>query len=83
MEQLHNAALAAIVYSDVDSNIERLKAMHTLMTLANDEEIYDSWINVFPDMPSEEDYVSIASSKDLMEECYNKFCSLIQCNGYL
>ena len=45
--------------------IEQLKAMHSLMQNANDEEIYMTWITLgVPDEPHEDDFVYIAEDDD-------------------
>lgn len=53
--------------------IKQLKAMHELMTLANDEEIYMAWITLgVPDCPMEDDFEYIAED----DESYNETCDL-------
>ena len=64
-----------------DARITQLKAMHELMTEANDEMIYMSWIYVMPDCPSEEDFESIAVSDEQYNECFDLFVKLIARNG--
>ena len=64
-----------------DSRITQLKAMHTLMLEANDENIYMSWIYLMPDCPSEEDFESIAIDDEQYNECFNKFVRLIAKDG--
>ena len=59
------------------ARINQLKAMHTLMQEANDEEIYYSWIDVMPDEPSEEDFREIAMNDKAYHECFDKFEKLI------
>jgi hypothetical protein len=64
-----------------DARINQLKAMHELMTEANDEGIYMSWIYLVPDCPSEEDFESIAIDDKLYNECFDKFVKLIAKDG--
>ena len=61
----------------MDARITQLKAMHTLMCEANDENIYMSWIYLMPDCPSEEDFESIAIDDEQYNECFDKFVRLI------
>ena len=63
------------------ARITQLKAMHTLMTQANDENIYMSWIYTMPDCPSEEDFIDIAMDEEQYNDCFNKFVKLIQKDG--
>ena len=64
-----------------DARIRQLKAMHELMTEANDEGIYMSWIYLMPDCPSEEDFESIAIDDEQYNECFDKFVRLIAKSG--
>lgn len=64
-----------------DARITQLKAMHELMTEANDEGIYMSWIYLMPDCPSEEDFESIAIDDKQYNECFDKFVKLIAKEG--
>lgn len=64
-----------------DARITQLKAMHQLMTEANDEGIYMSWIYLMPDCPSEEDFESIAIDDEQYNECFDKFVKLIAREG--
>lgn len=64
-----------------EARITQLKAMHQLMSQANDESIYMSWIYLMPDCPSEEDFVDIAFDDDMYNECFDKFVRLIQKDG--
>ena len=61
--------------------IRQLNAMHELMTEANDEMIYMSWIYVVPDCPSEEDFESIAISDEQYNEAFDLFVKLIAKKG--
>ena len=59
--------------------IEQLKAMHSLMQNANDEEIYMTWITLgVPDEPHEDDFVYIAEDDDAYNECFDLFVRLIR-----
>ena len=64
-----------------DARITQLKAMHELMTEANDENIYMTWIYLMPDCPSEEDFESIAISDEQYNECFDLFVKLIAKKG--
>ena len=64
-----------------DARITQLKAMHTLMAEANDENIYLSWIYLMPDCPSEDDFESIATDDEQYNECFDKFVRLIAKDG--
>ena len=64
-----------------DARITQLKAMHTLMLEANDENIYMSWIYLMPDCPSEEDFESIAIDDEQYNECFDLFVKLIAYKG--
>ena len=59
--------------------IEQLKAMHSLMQNANNEEIYMTWITLgVPDEPYEDDFVYIAEDDDAYNECFDLFVRLIR-----
>lgn len=64
-----------------DARITQLKAMHELMTEANDENIYMTWIYLMPDCPSEADFESIAISDEQYNECFDLFVKLIAKKG--
>lgn len=65
-----------------DARVEQLKAMHTLMSNANDERIYCAWIVTgMPDGATKEDYEYIACDDELYTECFNLFARLIQYEG--
>lgn len=70
-----------IAYHTRDARVNQLKAMHELMTEANDEMIYMSWIYVVPDCPSEEDFESIAISDEQYNEAFDMFVKLIAKKG--
>ena len=62
--------------------VEQLKAMHSLMQNANDEEIYMSWITLgVPDEPIEEDFESIAENDEYYNDCFDLFTGLIADRG--
>lgn len=63
------------------ARITQLKAMHALMTEANDESIYMSWIYLMPDCPSEDDFMDIAIDDEQYNECFDLFVRLIAKNG--
>lgn len=64
-----------------ESRIKQLKAMHELMKLANDEEIYMTWIYTMPDEPSEYDFADIAEDTEMYNECFDAFVRLIKHSG--
>ena len=64
-----------------EARLNQLKAMHSLMREANDENIYMAWILVMPDEPSEEDFQDIALDDELYDECWDRFRSLIKKDG--
>ena len=65
----------------LDARMTQLKAMHTLMVEANDENIYMSWIYLMPDCPSEDDFKEIAMDDKSYNECFDKFVRLIAKDG--
>ena len=65
----------------LNTRICQLKAMHTLMQEANDENIYMSWIYTVPDGPSEDDFRNIAMNDEEYNECFDKFVRLIAKSG--
>ena len=64
-----------------DARINQLKAMHSLMCEANDENIYMSWIYIMPDCATEEDFESIAIDDEQYNECFDAFVRLIKKEG--
>jgi hypothetical protein len=64
-----------------DARITQLKAMHQLMTEANDEGIYMAWIYRMPDCPSEEDFIDIAMDDEQYNGCFDLFVKLIAKDG--
>lgn len=66
-----------------ETRIAQLKAMHELMTSANDEELYMTWITLgVPDCPSEDDFESIAEDDEMYNECFDLFAGLIANEGF-
>lgn len=63
------------------ARVSQLKAMHSLMLDANDENIYMNWILLMPDEPSEYDFEDIAADDGLYNECFNLFIKLIAKEG--
>lgn len=64
------------------TRVEQLKAMHSLMQNANDEEIYMSWITLgVPDEPIEEEFESIAEDDEYYNDCFDLFTGLIADRG--
>lgn len=76
-----------LTYKDVipgfvkDARITQLKAMHDLMTEANDENIYMTWIYRMPDCPTEEDFIDIAMDDEQYNGCFDLFVKLIAKEG--
>ena len=64
-----------------EARITQLKAMHELMTEANDENIYMTWIYRMPDCPSEEDFEDIAINDEEYNGCFDLFVKLIAKEG--
>lgn len=67
----------------IEWRCKQLYHMHQLMCLANFEELYMSWIVVFPDCPNKYDYVEIAKDDELFKDCYNLFLRLICHKDYM
>ena len=74
-----------LMYKDImpgwvrDTRIEQLKAMHTLMCSANDEDITMDWLSLgVPDCPSDEDYIDIALDDENYNEIFDLFVELIK-----
>ena len=65
----------------LNARINQLKAMHSLMCEANDENIYMTWIYVMPDCPTEDDFSFIASDDEQYNECFDTFVRLIAKKG--
>lgn len=65
----------------LDARMNQLRAMHELLSNANDENIYMSWIYLMPDGATEEDFQYIALDDASYNECFNLFVKLIQREG--
>ena len=65
----------------LEPRIAQLKAMHTLICNANDENIYMSWTYTMPDCPSKEDFFDIALDDDDYNACFDTFVELIKNKG--
>ena len=57
--------------------IGKLKAMHNMMLLVNDEDYYMTWIAVVPDEPTEEDFEEMAEDTEFYNEAEALFKRLI------
>ena len=67
----------------VETNVARLKAMHSLMCETNAEGIYMTWATLgVPDCPSEEDFFDIAVDEEECKEMFDLFKELISKKGY-
>ena len=64
-----------------EARVKQLKAMHELMLYANDEHIYDAWVHLMPDEPSDEDIDYIAMDDEAYNECFDLFVELIEYEG--
>ena len=65
----------------VNSNIERLKAMHNLVREIDDERAYMTWIALaVPDEPDESTFRFIAEDKEMYNDCVSVFKDII--NSY-
>lgn len=63
--------------------VEQLKAMHEVMTKANDERIYMSWASEgVPDCPSDDDFEYIASDTEQYEDIIKLFVRLVSKKDY-
>lgn len=62
----------------IKQRVEALKAMHKLMTLSNDENLYMIWIQVgVPDCPYDDDFESIAEDDEEYDTTTDLFIALI------
>lgn len=67
----------------VQTNMNRLKAMHDLMCEANLETIYWVWASDgIPDCPSEDDFFFVALDEEECKEHFDLFLRLITKKGY-
>lgn len=65
------------------TRIEQLKAMHSLMCNANDEDIYLIWaMGYIPDCPNEEDFIDCAENDEHYNKTVDKFIRLISKPDY-
>lgn len=64
-----------------NARVAQLAAMHELISNANDETIYMSWIYLMPDGATEEDFRDIAFDDDLYNECWDLFTELVKRKG--
>jgi len=63
---------------------EQLKAMHNLMTIANDEQLYYAWsFTGVPDEASIEDLVEMSIDPETVKECYTLCRKLFNDKGWL
>lgn len=69
--------------STIQFRADQLEAMHKVMTYANDEELYFSWILVVPDEPSREDFESLAENEDDYKSIVHLFLQLVGNKNYL
>ena len=60
----------------------QIKAMHEVIRMGNDENIYMSWINVVPDEPTDDDFEEIAADKDQYNEVVDKFIKLVSLKSF-
>lgn len=65
----------------LDARMTQLRAMHTLMSEANDEYIYGTWIYLVPDGATVEDFQYIALDDELYNEAFDLFVKLIKKEG--
>ena len=64
-----------------DARVTQLRAMHTLMSEANDEYIYGTWIYLVPDGADIEDFQDIALDDESYNEAFDLFVKLIKKEG--
>ena len=70
------------MHSTIESRINQLKAMHDLMTEANDESVYMRWVELgVPDCPDKDDFEFIAQDDEMYNECFDLFIKLIALKG--
>lgn len=60
----------------LNSRIELLKKLHSIMMCMNDEEAYMLWIEIVPDEPTDADFESIAEDDKFFHEVLTRFHSL-------
>ena len=57
----------------VRERFDNLKAMHTLITSANDEGVYEQWIYIIPDQADDDDIMDVAMDQP---DTYSEACGL-------
>ena len=63
--------------------VSQLKAMHDLITMANDENIYGTWVTIgIPDEPMQEDFEDIAANNAEYNEIVDLFIKLVGKKGF-
>ena len=60
-----------------ESRRARVKAMHELVRLANDENFYMRWIYLVPDEPTNDDFLDIALDEELYADTIKLFKQLV------
>lgn len=69
----------AMLEHQYKARMAQLKAMHELMSNANNETIYMIWTTMgVPDCPSEDDFQYIATDDKLYNECFDLFVRLVR-----
>lgn len=61
----------------------QIQAMHQLICLANNEELYATWVYYVPDEATDDDFISIATSDESFNEAFKLFKKLICDKNYL
>ncbi len=57
----------------VRERFSALKAMHTIITCANDEGVYERWIYIIPDGADDDDFMDVAMDQP---DTYAEACGL-------
>ena len=57
----------------IESRINLLTKLHSIMMCMNDEECYMSWILMVPDEPTKEDFKDIAEDDKFFHEVLTRF----------
>lgn len=64
--------------------MKQLKLMHELMTMANDETLYETWTMFgVPDEPTEDDFEWFADNNEEFADVFKLFLRLISDKDYL
>ena len=71
----------SIMKRDELNRYEVIKSMHKIICNMNNEEAYLRWIYLVPDEATDDDFRSIASNKNLMADCEQVFCKIIEDYG--